>query len=251
MRQTPDDVPRSAAATLPHEATRRYASLKSGKRRGSRFSNGGRYLSRPRLFRHTMHFATATRFILLLLATAVALALPATASAQGGQEIIRDCAQDGDLDGNYSQEELDEAYENMPSDIDEYSNCRSVIESARERAGVGGGSQDSSGSGTGSGGSSSGPPGGSGSDPEEIEERGDRAQSGDAPEATVAGETAGSDGGTFTTDAASDGMSPALIVALILAALGALAGALYLLRDQLPASIASRLPGPLKPDSQG
>ena len=45
-------------------------------------------------------------------------------------------------------------------------------------------------------------------------------------------------------------MSPALIIALILAALGAVAGALYLLRDQLPASIASRLPGPLKPDSQ-
>jgi cobalamin biosynthesis Mg chelatase CobN len=200
-----------------------------------------------------MHFATSTRFMLLL-ATAAALALPAISSAQGGQEVLRDCAQDGDLDGNYSQEDLDEAHDNMPSDIDEYSNCRAVIEAARERSGVGAGSKDaSSGSGLGSDGSSGGTggaPGGAGNDPEEIEKRGDLAQSGDAPKATVAGETAANEGGTFTTDAESDGMSPALIVALILAALAALAGALYLLRDQLPASIASRLPGPLKPDSQ-
>ncbi len=200
-----------------------------------------------------MHFATGTR-LLLLLATAVALALPAISSAQDGQDVIRDCAQDGDLDGNYTQEELDEAHDNMPSDIDEYSNCRSVIEAARERGGVGGGGNEgSSGGGITSGGSSDGSggaPGGSGTDSEELENRGDRAQSDDAPKATVAGETAVDDGGTFTTDAASNGMSPALIVALILAAVGALAGALYLLRDQLPASIASRLPGPLKPDSQ-
>jgi hypothetical protein len=201
-----------------------------------------------------MHFATGTR-LLLLLATAVALALPAISFAQDGQDIIRDCAQDGDLDGNYTQEELDEAYDNMPSDIDEYSNCRSVIEAARERGGVGGANnnQGSSGPGITSDGSSGGPggaPGGSGNDLEELQNRGDRAQSDDAPKATVAGTTAGDDSGTFTTDAASDGMSPALIVALVLAALGALGGALYLLRDQLPASIASRLPGPLKPDSQ-
>jgi hypothetical protein len=142
----------------------------------------------------------------------------------------------------------------MPSDIDEYSNCRAVIEAAREGSGVGSGSTGApSGSGTGSGGSGpGGAPGGSGNDTEELAKRGDRAQSGDAPKATVVGgETAANDGGTFTTDAESDGMSPALIVALILAALAALAGALYLLRDQLPASIASRLPGPLKPDSQG
>ena len=197
-----------------------------------------------------MHFATSTRVILLLLATAVALALPATSSAQTWQEVIRDCAQDGDLDGNYSQEELDEAHENMPSDIDEYSTCRSVIEAARERSGAGDGNVDS-GSGIGSGGSSDGgAPGGSGSDRSELDARGDRAKAGDAPQATVGGETVGNDGGTFSTDAESDGMSTAMIVALILAALGALAGALYLLRDQLPASIASRLPGPLKPDSQ-
>ena len=66
----------------------------------------------------------------------------------------------------------------------------------------------------------------------------------------MAGEEAENSGGTLSTDAEAGGMSTPLIIALILAALGAVAGALYLLRDQLPASIASRLPGPLKPDSQ-
>jgi hypothetical protein len=198
-----------------------------------------------------MHFATSIRFILLL-ATAVALALPAASFAQEGQEVLRDCAQDGDLDGDYTQEELDEAYENMPSDIDEYSTCRSVIEAARERSGVGGGDEGSSGGVTPGGGSdgSGGAPGGSGNDLEELENRGDRAKAGDAPDVGVAGESAKNTGGTFSTDAEANAMSPALIIALILAALGAVAGALYLLRDQLPASIASRLPGPLKPDSQ-
>jgi hypothetical protein len=199
-----------------------------------------------------MLFATTTRFALLVLAAAVALALPAISSAQSSQEIIRDCAQDGDLDGDYSQEELDEAYENMPSDIDEYSNCRSVIEAARESSGTGGngGSSGSTAAPGGPSDGSGGAPGGAGTDLDELETRGDSAQSGNAPDAKVGGETLGSAGGTYSADAESDGMSTALIVALILAALGALASALYLLRDQLPASIASRLPGPLKPDSQ-
>lgn len=193
--------------------------------------------------------------MLLLLALLVAAALPSGALAQGGEEVIRDCAQDGDLDGDYSQDELDDAYENMPSDIDEYSNCREVIERAREGSR---GSGDNSGGSLGapsdpSGGSTGGTtaPGGSGNDTDELEARGDRSRTDDAPEASVAGKEASNSGGTFTTDAESDGMPAALIVALILAAIGAAAGALYLLRDHLPSTIASRLPGPLKPDSQG
>jgi hypothetical protein len=190
-----------------------------------------------------------------LLLAIIALAAPAPSFAQEGQEVIRDCAQDGDLDGNYSQEELDDAYNNMPSDIDQYSDCRQVIEAARER-GAGGTDNDArsgtGGSGTGGGSSdgSAGAPGGPGNDLDELDKRGERSQADDAPKATVAGESAQNSGGTFTTDAESDEMSTPLIIALIVAALGALAGALYLLRDQLPAAIGSRLPGPLKRDSQ-
>lgn len=193
--------------------------------------------------------------MLLLLAMLVALATPGSSFAQDGHEVIRDCAEDGDLDGNYSQDELDAAYKNMPSDIDEYSNCRDVIERARE---PGGGGADNA-AGSPAGGGVSGPgggdaaagAGGSGNDVEELQSRADRSHADDAPQATIAGEQAGTDGGTITTSDESDGMPAPIIVALILAALAAFAGALYLLRDHLPPGIASRLPGPLGPDSQG
>jgi hypothetical protein len=191
--------------------------------------------------------------MLLLVALLVALATPAASYAKGGEEVIRDCADDGDLDGDYSQEELDEASENMPSDLSEYSTCREVIERARQNAG--GDSNDRTGSpppaanppSDGSGGAS---PGGMGNDADELATRRENSRSDEAPIASVAGEEVASSGGTLTTDAESDSMPVPLIVALALAALGAFLGALYLLRDQLPPAITSRLPGPLKPDSQ-
>jgi hypothetical protein len=48
-------------------------------------------------------------------------------------DIVSDCYEDGKLNGRYTREELAEAADDMPSDVDEYSNCRSVIVSARER----------------------------------------------------------------------------------------------------------------------
>ena len=203
-----------------------------------------------------MRSATHSRLVLLMLALLLAAVVPAHALAQGGDEVIRDCAQDGDLDGEYTQEELDDADRNMPSDIDEYSNCREVIESAREeRDGAGGDNNAGSppgGTGTtgGPSGGAAGSPGGSGNDFDELESRAERSRGDDAPAAGVAGEDLSSSGGTYATDAASDGIPAALIVALILVAVGGLAGAAYLLRDHLPPAIASRLPGPLKPDSQ-
>ena len=189
--------------------------------------------------------------MLLLVAMLVALATPAASYAKGGEEVIRDCAEDGDLDGNYSQDELDEASENMPSDLSEYSTCRDVIERARQNAG---GSDKSAGPTPGATPPSSGS-GGAGpdrprNDPDELASRREKSRSDKAPTATVAGEEVASSGGTLTTDAESDSMPVPLIVALALAALGAFLGALYLLRDQLPPAITSRLPGPLKPDSQ-
>jgi hypothetical protein len=48
-------------------------------------------------------------------------------------DVVRDCYEDGKLDGRYTREELAEADEDMPSDVDEYSDCRAVIASARGR----------------------------------------------------------------------------------------------------------------------
>lgn len=68
------------------------------------------------------------------------LVLPATASAKSGyQAVIRDCAQDGQIDGHYSQHALDQARHHIPSDVDEYTSCRDAIAAALARANSGGG----------------------------------------------------------------------------------------------------------------
>ena len=71
------------------------------------------------------------RLITILAALLVALlSLPAFAHASG-EDVIRDCNEDGTLDGNYTQEELRDAEQNLPSDIDQYGDCRDVINQAQ------------------------------------------------------------------------------------------------------------------------
>jgi hypothetical protein len=65
----------------------------------------------------------------LVVIAVLVLGLPAAAHASGS-DVIRDCAQDGKLDKQYSQQELRDAYNNLPSDIDEYTDCRQVIRGA-------------------------------------------------------------------------------------------------------------------------
>jgi hypothetical protein len=71
-----------------------------------------------------MHLRTSLALIAVLL-----LGLPAAAHASGA-DVIRDCADDGKLDKQYTQKELQDAERNLPSDIDEYTDCRQVIRSA-------------------------------------------------------------------------------------------------------------------------
>jgi hypothetical protein len=71
-----------------------------------------------------MHLRTS-----LVLIAVLVLGLPAAAHASGS-DVIRDCAQDGKLDKTYTQKELQDAQNNLPSDIDEYTDCRSVIRAA-------------------------------------------------------------------------------------------------------------------------
>jgi hypothetical protein len=96
----------------------------------------------------------ATIFAALLVAL---LALPAFAQASG-EDVIRDCQDDGHVDGNYSQSEYQDAQDNLPSDVDQYSDCRDVIAQAQARGG-----KKSSGSKGSSGGSSNGSNSGGGS----------------------------------------------------------------------------------------
>ena len=81
----------------------------------------------------TRTMRTQLRTTLVLIAVLL-LGLPAAARANG-DAVIRDCAQDGVLNKHYTQKELQDALRNLPSDIDEYTDCRAVI-----RAAMGGGS---------------------------------------------------------------------------------------------------------------
>src|SRR3954454_25332804 len=61
------------------------------------------------------------------------VAVPA-AEAASTTQILRDCADDGVLQGNYKPSELRKARQNIPTATDEYTDCRDVL--ARSAAGA-------------------------------------------------------------------------------------------------------------------
>jgi hypothetical protein len=170
---------------------------------------------------------------LLLLAVVGVLALPAAAHAGP----VSDCAVDGDLDKSYPNSELRKALDNIPGDLDEYSNCRQVISGAvssgsdrgENRPGSGGSSGDGS---------------GSISAEEQAARINDSAQldaltkgaDRPSPSVNVDGEKVepGSNG-LFDLASASNDVPVPLLVALIAIALLAIVGALVALRERIPA----------------
>jgi hypothetical protein len=79
--------------------------------------------------------------LLLLLA-----ATPATAATR--TEILQDC-EDGSLSGTYTPSELRDARNNIPADVDQYSDCRDVLARALTGGGSSGGGSGGGGGGTG------------------------------------------------------------------------------------------------------
>lgn len=73
-----------------------------------------------------------------LLTLMVLVIVPAAASASG-QDVINDCSDNEQIDGDYSQGDYNEALDELPADIDGYSPCRDVISRARDAAAGGGG----------------------------------------------------------------------------------------------------------------
>ena len=178
---------------------------------------------------------------MLLLTVLAALALPAAASA----DPVRDCAGDGDLDRRYSNSQLRRALDNIPGELDEYSNCREVIKGA-----ISSGSDrrnDSSGGGSGGGGGGGGTGGGGGGE-SAISADEQQAQANDnakldaitgnpdaKPDVNVGGEQLqpGADG-LFDLSSASNSVPMPLLLALITLGVLALAGALVAVRDRVP-----------------
>jgi hypothetical protein len=76
---------------------------------------------------------------IVLLALMVLAVLPAAASASG-QDVINDCSDNEQIDGDYSQKEYNQGLDELPADIDGYSPCRDIITRARDAAAGGGGS---------------------------------------------------------------------------------------------------------------
>lgn len=100
-----------------------------------------------------MRHLIAPAFLLL------ALALPAAVQASP-DAVVRDCAEDGSVDGKYSDSEKRAALKKIPADLDEYSDCRSAISGSIGAGGPKAGSaksDDSGGGGAGGGGGSGTP----------------------------------------------------------------------------------------------
>jgi hypothetical protein len=175
----------------------------------------------------------------ILAVALIALAIPAAAQASGF-DVIRDCARDGRLDGNYSNGELKEARDNLPSDLDEYSDCREVINGAITSGSDRGGGRDGGGSGAGGSGGS-GPRGEAGRarDAAALDRLTDRRGK---PALNVAGTNVKpGDNGLFDLASATNGLPLPLLLALIAVLLGAAAGGAVALSRRYP-GLAERIP---------
>ena len=164
------------------------------------------------------------------------LVVPATAGASG-RSVVRDCTDNGRIDSHHSQGDYKSALGSLPSDVDEYTDCRQIIEQAkRSDASSGSSSGGSAGSGTGGGFSGGGGGGISGgfdsatpppssnfpASPAESSALAQAGAQGGGPVA-VAGEPI-TPGGTGVTEAALRNDVPGPLLALvILLGLGALA----------------------------
>jgi hypothetical protein len=169
--------------------------------------------------------------VLLVMVLTLLVAAPA-AVAGTRADIVEDCFDDGKLDGNYTASQIRDARNNLPADVDQYSDCRDVL----ARALGGSGSRDIGGGGGGAPGGRSG--GGSGdltpSGPGEQQAlEGARAAGGDKPlqvgDGTLVPGAAG-----FGPDAARNDLPASLLVVLILLGVAALAAVLPQTRKAVP-----------------
>jgi hypothetical protein len=174
------------------------------------------------------------------------LAAPAPAFASADQ-VIRDCARDGRLSKSYSNSELRRARNNLPADLDEYSDCRDVIAAA-----IKGGSDKGIGSGS---------PGIGATDPAgeaaaQAQDQSDLAAiasgKGPKPSVDVGGTSLKPDSsGYFNLGGAANEVPLPLLLALILLSLFALASGLGALRERVPAlaevPFLSKIPAPRVP----
>ncbi|HEX6652047.1 MAG TPA: hypothetical protein VF072_04840 [Thermoleophilaceae bacterium] len=169
------------------------------------------------------------RHLLLVTCALAVLVLPAPANASANQ-VLRDCIYDGKLDHHYSNAELRRARDHMPSDADEYSDCRDIIAAA-----IKGGSDRSGGKAS---------PGIAATDPvaEAAAQQTDQsdlaaiANSDKTPKLDVGGQNLKPDSsGFFNLGGAANQVPVPLLIALVLLCMTALATGLGSIRERVPA----------------
>ena len=69
---------------------------------------------------------------------AALLLAPALARADAGDAVIKDCTRNGTLTKKYSQKAYQEALAELPADVDEYGDCRNIIQNAELADAAGG-----------------------------------------------------------------------------------------------------------------
>jgi hypothetical protein len=170
------------------------------------------------------------------------MALPGSAMAGP----ISDCSSDGDLDKKYSNGQLRRAIETLPTDLDEYSNCREILSGAITSGSDKGGNR---------------PTAGADGSPLPAEEQAARTKDTEdlaaitadpeknPPSVQVGDEKVepGSNG-LFDLASASNDLPVPMLVALIALALVALIGGLVAMRERFPAlariPLLSKIPMP-------
>jgi hypothetical protein len=89
------------------------------------------------------------------------LAVPATASADDGvTKLLRDACRDEHINGTYTQAQYKQALDQLPTDSDEYTGCREVLQRGRLAALAAGKNKGGGGGSTGGGGGTTGSSGG-------------------------------------------------------------------------------------------
>ena len=161
---------------------------------------------------------------LLTLSGLILLLAAPTASAGVREKILREC-QNGRITGNYTPGQLRDARRHIPTDLDEYSDCRDVIASA-----IKGGSNRGSGAGS-PGVGATDPVGEAAAKADDTADLTAIAASKDPPKVDVGGTSLAPDSsGFFNLGGAANEVPLPLLLALILLSLFALASGLGALR---------------------
>jgi hypothetical protein len=157
--------------------------------------------------------------LLLVMVLTLLVAAPA-AQAGTRADIVADCFDDGELDGNYTASQIRDARNNLPADVDQYSDCRDVL----ARALGGSGSKNVGGNGGDGGGPGSTAPLAA-SGPKEQRALEAAATTGGAKPVQVGDTTVVPGASGFAAGAARNAIPTSLLVALILLGLTGLAAA--------------------------